>query len=1071
MKRIQRFPLIVELILSCLLVVGGVATATGVRAQRATASRGWSDPAVDPDLPRNVPLPGVNADLTQYDAPTLDHALASIADAGFVWVRTTFAWQDIEPSEGQIDFSKYDPIVTAVAKYSKLRLVAVLNGSPAWARRADASDRLTAPPASMSAFGDFAGQVAARYSGKVDVYQVWDEPNLNTQWGGLDPQAADYAAMLHAAYTAIHGHDANATVIAAALAPTVETGPRNLSDVLYLRELYELHADDWFDAVAGKPYGFDSSPTDRTVSQDTLNFSHIILLREEMLRHGDGRKALWGSNFGWNHLPDGWSGPPSIWGQVDAATQRQYTLDAYSRAAREWPWMGGLILEHWAPNAPADDPIQGFAVSQVAADWFNHGAFFAQPNDVVPSGFYDPTDPRFKYTGNWRFGPLGADVQYAQDTEAAADGSDHVLTFQFVGPSLALSLRRANYVAYLYARVDGQPANALPTSTSAPTDGYGYVLLKSPDLESHTDLIQIAQNLGPGVHSAEIRFYLGKEQWALAGIGVGSPPDVGRSNLLFGGALIVALLGLIGGIYSVRGIRLHVDRATLVPFAVYLRRMADVLGGLAMSGLAILGMVLTWNGVLPDIVRAETPTAALAILSAGLAYFHPAFIVTVVALLFLWLLIYNRPAVGLTLTLFWAPFFLAPVQLYAWAAPFVEVSLLMTASAMLVRGLVHRTQGPIAVIRSFLAALDWMDRAILLLVIVASVTLLWAEQRAPALREWRIIILEPALFYALLRIARLPKLDWLRMVDVLLLAATAIVVMGLIGYFSPSSLGVVVAEQGTRRLASIYGSYASPNNLALFLGRCIPFALAMALVAPGNARRISAGIVTALLAVAVVLTQSAGALLLGVPAAVVVVLLLWNKVIGRIAVGVTVGGLAILIPLARFVPRLQGLIDLSRSSSFIRIQVWTSAVNLLREHPFTGAGLDQFLYLYRSRYILPDAWREPDLSHPHNFFLDYWISLGILGLVVLAALQITFWQTALAVWRRARNVDPIIAALAVGAMGSMADFLAHGLVDNSYFLVDMAYIFCFTLALVNRLKHLQREEEESHELEAAAVMV
>src|SRR5260221_7273054 len=153
--------------------------------------------------------------------------------------------------------------------------------------------------------------------------------------------------MLKSAYTAIHGNDQTATVIAAALAPTIETGPRNLSDVMYLRALYDLKANDSFDAAAGKPYGFDSAPDDRVTRADVLNFSHIILLREEMVRRGDGRKALWGSNFGWNHLPESWSGPPSIWGQVDGETQKRYSRDAYLRAGREWPWMGGLILEHW----------------------------------------------------------------------------------------------------------------------------------------------------------------------------------------------------------------------------------------------------------------------------------------------------------------------------------------------------------------------------------------------------------------------------------------------------------------------------------------------------------------------------------------------------------------------------------------------------------------------------------------------------------------------------------------------------------------------------------------------------
>jgi hypothetical protein len=33
----------------------------------------------------------------------------------------------------------------------------------------------------------------------------------------------------------------------------------------------------------------------------------------------------------------------------------------------------------------------------------------------------------------------------------------------------------------------------------------------------------------------------------------------------------------------------------------------------------------------------------------------------------------------------------------------------------------------------------------------------------------------------------------------------------------------------------------------------------------------------------------------------------------------------------------------------------------------------------------------------------------------------------------------------------MVNFLAHGLVDNSYFLVDLAFAFCLTLALVVHL--------------------
>ena len=35
-------------------------------------------------------------------------------------------------------------------------------------------------------------------------------------------------------------------------------------------------------------------------------------------------------------------------------------------------------------------------------------------------------------------------------------------------------------------------------------------------------------------------------------------------------------------------------------------------------------------------------------------------------------------------------------------------------------------------------------------------------------------------------------------------------------------------------------------------------------------------------------------------------------------------------------------------------------------------------------------------------------------------------------------------------MASMVDFLAHGLVDASYFVVDLAFVFMLTLALVQK---------------------
>jgi O-antigen ligase len=168
-------------------------------------------------------------------------------------------------------------------------------------------------------------------------------------------------------------------------------------------------------------------------------------------------------------------------------------------------------------------------------------------------------------------------------------------------------------------------------------------------------------------------------------------------------------------------------------------------------------------------------------------------------------------------------------------------------------------------------------------------------------------------------------------------------------------------------------------------------------------------------------------------------------------VGLGVAGAAGL-GLAMRSPRFARILDFSEGTSFIRLRVWQSAVEMLMDRPLTGLGLDQFLYAYRGRYILPDAWQEPNLSHPHNVLLDWWIRLGLLGVIVFAWVQWGFWRRAVTLYRAFRGRDALAFALVVGVMGSMVNLLGHGLVDNSVYVNDLAFVFVLLLGIVAVLK-------------------
>lgn len=1028
------------LLVPLILASGSVFSLLSLDAQQTILTRGWLNPAqTDESLPFRVARPGVNVALTQYDDAELLGQLQAVASTGATWVRQVFDWSVLAPTSGEIDWSSSDRIVEAVATLGQLDLVAVLYRTPSWARHPSALENPTAPPANNRDYADFAYEFASRYGDRIDYYQIWDQPNLMTSWGNLEPSAADYTALLQEAYTAIHQADATAIVLAAGLAPTTETGPRNLSDVLFLREMYAQGAAPYFDAAAAKPYGFDTGPDDRRVDESVLNFSRIILLREEMLRQGDGEKALWAVEFGWNALPETWTGAPSIWGSQSRENQQRFIQEAYARAEREWPWLGGLIVYTWQPDAPSDDPIWGFALRTQTGLEDTPLPSFSQ--NTATAGRYHPTTPLATYTGEWEFGPAGADIGRSDTGE---------VSLTFTGTDFALELRRDDYRGYFFPTIDGEPGNALLQGD----DGRSYIILTSPDLKPHTDVIPVAHQLIFGPHIAHLKAELGWDRWALAGFRIGTAPDLRETQALQALSLAILLGSLLAIVvigWRISAIGLLAGLASaLVARLRQLRGIEQFLVGGVASIILMLGMFLTWEHGMPAFLRRDPPGLLIGVLAAGILYLSPSVVVAIAAALFLWFLIYQRLELGLYLSLIWMPFFLLPLELYQYAFAMGEVIVLLTFSAWALQQLkvwaARRKAGTGIGIRSLagqivhrLTILDW---GIAIFFGIATVTLLWAAYRGEALREWRTMILEPCLFYVMVRTTIRNRDGIVRLADILIVSAvvTAIISMGF--YFAGER--VIYAEGGTPRMAGVYGS---PNNVGLYMERVLPFVVATILLSSNRRRRALALAAGAIMIAAVLLSQSVATILLGIPAGLAVVVLLWNPRKGLVALGAAaVAGLLALIPLTQ-TTRFANLLDFSSGTSFFRLKLWQSALRMIADHPIQGLGLDQFLYYYRGTYILPEAWQEPSLSHPHNILLDFWLRLGIGGVFWLIGFQIAFWRSAWRAYRRLPRTH-LLAPVLIGAMGSMAGMLAHGLVDNSVFVVDLSYVFVLLVALV-----------------------
>lgn len=1030
-----------------LLMLGAViaaASSIAIFSQRQMQLRGALDGYPDPALsPARVPILGVNADLTQYDELALAENLDAIHDTGFVWVRQVFDWIEIEAQRGEYDWSAYDRIVEQTDARD-LRLVAVLWRSPDWA-----ADSPTAPPNDLDAFGEFAASLASRYGEQIEVYQIWDEPNLSSGWGNQRPDVIDYVRLLETAHTAIHAADDTALVLTAGLAPNVETGPDNLSDILYLRALYENGAAPFFDGVAGKPYGFDTSPADRRVDPAVLNFSRLVLLREEMVAHGDSRKPLWGSHFGWNALPANWQGDPSVWGLTTPDQQAEWTVAAYDRALREWSWSGALILNYWQPDAPATDPRWGFALRSQSGDLSLTAEAIRAHNELYNSilwpGIYRADVPIVDYEGEWEFSDLGADI---------SEHGGSVIKAPMIGSGMGVIARRDNYRAYLYVEVDDQPSATLPRDERG-----AYAILTSPDYQPRIEIIPLADSLTPEPHRIRIEADRGWDQWAIAGFAVANDVDTSFYDLLVGSLLIMSMVFVTLAVREGReiawfgGLPQIAQRITTM-FSQGMHLILALIAALAVW----LGASLTWGGLVPSLLRklGDGPSLLITFFTAGVFYYPPApFVLTIIALILLFVLIYARPSIGLALIMFFTPYYLIPRPLFDRMFSMAEVTSLLTLAAWGLHIIADRKTRGWPTLRQLYQRMTNLDKAVALFIAISVASLSWADLKGVAFTELRQMIIEPFVVYLVLRTMPLTSSERWLIVDMLILTG---VLVSLIGFYEAiTGTDLIRAEAGSIRIRSVFGT---PNNLALFLGRLIPISAAIVLIGGSRTRRVLYGIAGVLMLAAAGLTVSKGALLFGLPAALALVVILWAGKAGLIAVGAGLIALLLaLIPLWNH-PRFKSMLDFGEGSSFFRVQLWQSALRMIADHPITGVGLDQFLYLYRGRYILPSAWQQPDLSQPHNFLLNYWVRLGIVGLAAGVWMQLAFWQMAWRTQRALRAIDPAARALAVGLMGGMADFIAHGMVDEVYFVIDLAFIFFMTLGLIHQLSEQAQQRDD-----------
>ncbi len=985
-------------------------------------------------LPFSLPLRlsespyGLNVYL-DHDLANLERSLDAVQAGGFMWLRQRFPWAEIEPERGICRWETYDRIVEA-ATGRGLKIIAVLDTSPAWART---SQMVTAPPSRYEDYGDFVAAVVRRYRDRVHHFQIWDEPNIYPHWGDGWASAEEYVGLLKVAHARAKRANPNAIILAGGLAPTTANDRWNLNDIAFLRRMYAEGAKGAFDVLAAKPYGFWTGPDDRRADDDVLNFSRLILLREVMEKNNDGRRPIWAVEMGWNALPPGWTGKPSPWGSDTEEVQTRRTVEALGRAQAEWPWLGVMAINGLRfPHAGPDDPIHGFALldaSFASRQLYQAVQKVAQMPPLAEAGRYAAASRAANYSSGWASVAI---TGTAAGPAYRADRAGEEVFFHFRGTRVAILALRSSDAGRLKVWIDGRPAPRL----SRDGEGDSTIELGKRGEASVANLV-LASGLPDGEHTLRLQAAAGR----------------GGTAVTVTGFEVVRLVSPLPRLAS----------WLLLTLAIVL----------CVAAIAVLMPRLPWDAWGQGVRRlSDTTSLGMLLTLAALCYLSPWLPVVAIAGVGFATLALFRLDLALVVTALTFPFYLYPKAVGGQAFSMPEVLVLLCCAAWVARGLGAGVWGWEGTFRV----------PVLLLVAVAIASLGASENLRLSVRELRTVVLEPVLFYVLAVAAfsrggnSLPRsaLVW-----GLVLGASFAAGQAVVQYLFTSH---VITAEGVRRAL---GPYGSPNNLGLLLERVLPLALALAVTGVGTRRRVNAGtrgrgdagtegvarveadsrsrdkqhplgprrlaawiavVCAVAIAAALFLTYSVGAWLGAVAGLLVLAALRGRRQVAWLLVGLVVLSLA-LLPLVR-VQRVVSHLGLTgESTTALRVSLWRSSLAMLADYPVRGVGLDGFLEKYRNDYIRPEAWKEPDLSHPHNLVLEWWLFLGIAGVGALAWLLVAFFLRAAELLRGSLQEGERV--LVQGIVAAMTAAVVHGLVDRFYFgAPDLAFVFFGLLAAV-----------------------
>lgn len=301
---------------------------------------------------------------------------------------------------------------------------------------------------------------------------------------------------------------------------------------------------------------------------------------------------------------------------------------------------------------------------------------------------------------------------------------------------------------------------------------------------------------------------------------------------------------------------------------------------------------------------------------------------------------------------------------------------------------------------------------------------------------WKAYIIEPILFFIVFINTiktRVQKKIILSALGILVLYISLIAIIQFItGWNIPDPWQVIE----NRRATSLF---PYPNAVGLLLAPICTLFIGLILQKSKifKTKTLAIGILITIAILGILSSKTEGALIAILAGFIFFVLFLkWRWVI--IACLFISFGVLLIIPITN--NHIENILLFRDVSGDVHLALWEGTYDLLKENFITGSGLGGFPDIYE-KYKL--AKHTELLLYPHNIFLNWWVELGILGLISLIWLIILFIKNNISTIKNKTNSKK----LAICLIGVMITIIIYGLVDVPYFKNDLAILFWTIIGL------------------------